>query len=104
MSDDACTVRFVTDNASGRGVNTHLWVDGHDLSRWCRGVTLSSAVGETNTITLDLIPRDGFAFDLPVALLHLTIVPPPGYRLVQETRGARVYFWTEPQTDDEALG
>lgn len=98
MSDDSCTVRFVTDTASGHGSkNTRLLVDGQDIAPHCRAVTMLSRVGGVNEVVIELLPRHGMAFDLPVAVVTLEMSPLTGYRIVSETRGDRVYYWTEPE-------
>ena len=101
MSDNPITVRFVTDTASGHGSkNTRLLVDGHDIGPHCRAVTMTSRVGEPNAITVEFLASRGLEFDLPVAVAHVEIRPLTGYRIVSETRGDRVYYWTEPEADD----
>ena len=98
MSDDACTVRFVTDTASGNGSkNTRLLVDGHDLTNFCRAVRLNARVDELNYISLEIFAQRGLEFDMPVASAHIEIYPLTGFRIVSETRGDRVYYWTEPE-------
>ena len=103
MSDDvtseAVTVRFVTDTAHGRGSKlTSLRLDGHELARFCRAVTVSSRVGEPNVVEVELLALEGLVFDLPVAVAHVAIRPLTSWRIVSEVRGDRVYYWTEPES------
>ncbi len=77
--------------------NTRLLVDGQDIAPHCRAVTMLSRVGGVNEVVVELLPRHGMAFDLPVAVVTLEMSPLTGYRIVSETRGDRVHYWTEPE-------
>ena len=99
MSDDHVTVRFVTDTAHGRGSKlTSLRLDGHELARFCRAVTVTSRVGEPNVVDVELLALDGLVFDLPVVVAHVEIRPLTNWRIVSEVRGDRIHYWTEPES------
>ena len=71
-----------------------LLVDGHDLTRFCRGVTMHAPVDGINIVTLDLIARAGLDFDVP-AKTTVNITAMPGFHLVQRVEGDRVIYTSE---------
>jgi hypothetical protein len=94
------TVQLTMPGATPANGATCLRLDGQDITRFCRAVTIRSEVGKVNTATVDVNALEGLDLSLPVNI-QLLVTVFAGYELIEEltATGKR---WTARRIDEAA--
>lgn len=85
-------VEFSSDGPTTQHPSTRLVIDGQDLTKHARRVSVDSEPGRLPIIAVEFLAREGFRFALP-AHVEPTILAYPGFELVETTAANGDTVW-----------